>query len=148
MFMNRRMLCTLFAVLSLFAASAFADSQARIVRLSYVEGDVQIDRGDGHGFNRAFLNMPVIEGARLWTRNDGRVEVEFEDGSTARLTPETIMEFQRLRMKNDGRSTSINIQEGQAYFDISKKHPDDVTITVGQQYVTPQKSSHFRLGVS
>src|SRR5436305_8663618 len=107
--MFRRMLCTLFALLSLSVVSAFADSQARIVRLSYIEGDVQIDRGDGHGFNHAFLNMPVIEGTRLWTRNDGRVEVEFEDGSTARLTPDTIMEFQRLRTQNDARSTSMNI---------------------------------------
>ena len=41
--MCRRTLCTLFAVLALLAATAWADSQIRIVRLSYVEGDVQLD---------------------------------------------------------------------------------------------------------
>src|SRR5947209_19917330 len=39
-------------------------SQARIVRLSYVEGDVRIDRGGGEGFTKAFANMPLVEGAR------------------------------------------------------------------------------------
>jgi hypothetical protein len=146
--MFRRMLCTLFALLSLSAVSAFADSQVRIVRLSYVEGDVQIDRGDGNGFNRAFLNMPVIEGARLWARNDGQVEVEFEDGSTARLTPDTIMEFGQLRMQGEARLTLMNIQEGGAYFNFNKKHEDDLTVTAGQQYITPKKSSHFRLDVN
>ncbi|MCU1305462.1 MAG: hypothetical protein JWN45_157 [Acidobacteriaceae bacterium] len=142
--MNRRMLCTLVAVLSLFAASALADSQVRIVRLSYVDGDVQMDRGDGQGFHRAFLNMPVIQGSRLWTRNDGRAEIEFEDGSTTRLTPETILEFSSLSMRGEDRVTQMNLQEGEAYFNVSKKH-DDVTITVKQQYLTPQKSSHFRV---
>jgi hypothetical protein len=142
--MNRRMLCTLVAVLSLFAASALADSQVRIVRLSYVDGDVQMDRGDGQGFHTAFLNMPVIQGSRLWTRSDGRAEIEFEDGSTARLTPETILDFSNLSMRGEDRVTQMNLQEGEAYFNVNKKH-DDVTITVGQQLLTPQKSSHFRL---
>src|SRR5262245_44683723 len=58
-----------------------ADSQVRIVRLSYVDGDVQIDRRDGRGFERAILNMPVTSGVRLRTGDDARAEVEFEKGS-------------------------------------------------------------------
>ncbi|MCU1284581.1 MAG: hypothetical protein JWO13_931 [Acidobacteriales bacterium] len=145
--MSRRMLCIVFALLSLLAVPAWA-SQARAVRLSYIEGDVQIDRGDTHGFNSAFLNMPVIEGTRLWTRNSGRVEVEFEDGSTARLAPDSIVSFQQLRLENEQRLTLMNIQEGEVYFNVNKHKEDDFSIVVGQQSFTPQKASHFRLGVN
>src|SRR5437016_2859948 len=60
---------------------ALANSQARIVRLSDVEGTVQIDRDAGQGYERAFLNMPIVQGTKLWTKDDGRAEVEFEDGT-------------------------------------------------------------------
>src|SRR4029079_10802001 len=60
---------------------ALAESHARIVRLSYVQGSVMIDRNTGDGFEKAFLNMPVTEGMALETKDGGRAEVEFEDGS-------------------------------------------------------------------
>src|SRR5207302_9472714 len=55
---------TLFVLASLvlFAASAAADSRARIVRLSFVEGNVQMDQRDGRGLQKAFLNMPIGQG--------------------------------------------------------------------------------------
>ena len=46
-----------FAACSLFAVPALADSQARIVRLSDVQGSVQIDKNTGLGFENAFLNL-------------------------------------------------------------------------------------------
>src|SRR5690242_10370574 len=45
-----------------FAVPLLADSHARIVRLSYVDGDVQLDKGDGRGFNAAYMNMPMSHG--------------------------------------------------------------------------------------
>ena len=35
------------------------DSQARIVRISYVEGDVRLD--NGHGYESATMNVPLTE---------------------------------------------------------------------------------------
>ena len=46
---------TLFSLL--LAVPSFADSQARIVRLSQVDGDVQIDRNTGKGYEKAFINL-------------------------------------------------------------------------------------------
>jgi len=70
----------------LLAVPSFADSQVRIVRLSDVEGDVQIDRNTGQGYEKAFLNLPITQGAKLRAKSDGRAEVEFEDGTTVRIT--------------------------------------------------------------
>src|SRR5277367_5652765 len=86
--------------------SASAESKARIVRLSEVEGTVRIDRAAGDGFDKAFINLPVVEGSKLKTGKDGRAEVEFEDGSALRLAPDTEVEFTRLALGDDGRKFS------------------------------------------
>src|SRR5947207_13902369 len=56
-------LLTLAAVL--LALPAFADSQVRIVGVSWVDGHVQADRYTGQGCETACLNMPVTQGLKL-----------------------------------------------------------------------------------
>ena len=70
--MSTRKLCTLFALTILtcwLAVPSFADSQARIVRLSQVDGDVQIDRNTGQGYEKAFLNLPITQGTKVRDRS-------------------------------------------------------------------------------
>src|SRR5579864_974911 len=90
------------AVGALLALPAMAASQARIVRLSDVQGAVQIDKNTGLGFENAFINLPITQGTQLRTRDTGRAEVEFEDGSSMRLTPNTTVEFSSLGLSDSG----------------------------------------------
>jgi hypothetical protein len=132
----------------LLAAPALADSQARIVRLSDIEGNVQIDRRDGNGDQQALLNMPVVEGMRLWTGDDGRAEVEFEDGSTLRLVPNSTVTFSRLYLRdNGGRVTNVELGEGTAYFNIDLGKRDDFTIDFGRRTLSLERSARFRINV-
>ena len=62
---------------------------ARAVRLSYVEGEVHLYQGNQALTDKAVANTPLFEGARVETGNDGRAEVQFEDGSVARISPES-----------------------------------------------------------
>ena len=91
-------------VCTLCALPAVADSQVRIVRLSDVQGSVQIDKNTGLGFENAFLNLPITQGTQLRTRENGRAEIEFEDGSTLRLTPKTTVEFGTLGLTDGGQA--------------------------------------------
>src|SRR5436853_7668982 len=106
MVMNRRLGITLLVLAALFccllAVSAWADSQARIVRLSDVEGNLQIDRTTGDDYEKAFINMPITEGVRLRTTEDARAELEFEDGSTMHLVPNTIVAFTCFSLRGSG----------------------------------------------
>jgi FecR protein len=149
--MNRRFglaLLAFAALLSLFAVSAWADSQARIVRLSDVQGNVQMDRGTGEGYQKAFLNMPVTQGVRLRTAEDARAEVEFEDGSTIHLTPETTLHFTELSLRDSGAKLStVNVQQGEAYFDFTARKNDEFKVTFGHQSATLTKAAHFRVNV-
>src|SRR5215831_564944 len=99
-----------------FSVAAMADSHVRIVRLSAVEGSVQMDRNNGQGYGKAFLNMPVVQGAVLATRADARAEVEFEDGTTLRLTPGSTLEFTELALRDAGpRASTLTLKTGQMY---------------------------------
>src|SRR5512147_1159734 len=72
---------------------SFADSYARIVRLSDIDGAVDIDRNNGSGFEKALQNMPITQGVQLRTGPAGRAEIEFENGSVLRLVGDSKVEF-------------------------------------------------------
>jgi len=133
-------------VLALAPAPALADSHARIVRLSYVEGDVQIDRNLGQGYEKAIQNMPVTEGMKVATKN-GRLEIEFEDGSAVRVTPNSEMEFTELALRDSGaRVSTLTLKQGKAYFAYQEKQKEDeFTVAFGGERVKPDHSAHFRV---
>ncbi|PYY14826.1 MAG: hypothetical protein DMG61_08660 [Acidobacteria bacterium] len=132
-------------LLLILAAPLMADSHARIVRLSYVDGDVELDKGDGRGFNTAYMNMPISHGWKLWAR-DGQAEAEFEDGSSIRLTPDTLIVFSDLSLDSTGgRNTSVELQQGTAYFDIRHRDQDGFHLVAGRDRIELSKTAHFRL---
>src|SRR5271168_3086459 len=134
-------------VCALLALPAVADSQARIVRLSDVQGSVQIDKNTGLGFENAFLNLPVMQGAQLRTRGNGRVEIEFEDGSTMRLGPDTAVEFSTLGLTDAGQKVSeVNLSEGLAY--VNWLGSDGFTLNFSREKVALNHPAHFRLATS
>jgi hypothetical protein len=133
---------------SLLAVPAFADSQVRIVRLSQVDGAMQIDRNTGQGYERAFLNLPITEGAKLKAGAEGRAEVEFEDGSTLRLTPDTVVEFPQLSLRDSGASVStVNVVQGTAYVNFTASKNDEFTLHFGRETLGLSKASHLRIEV-
>ena len=132
----------------LLALPAFADSQARIVRLSQVDGNVQIDRRTGDGFESALENLPIAQGTRLATKDDGRVEIELEDGSTVRLAPNSSLEFTRLSLRDSGgKNTELDLTEGTAYFNIDLAKHDDFVVDLGHRSIHLERSARFRASV-
>ncbi len=134
---------------ALFALPAAAESQVRIVRLSDVQGGVQIDKNTGLGFENAFLNLPITQGTQLRTRDNGRAEIEFEDGSTLRLTPQTTVVFGTLGANDAGKRTSgVNLVEGRAYVNWLGKSGDEFTLNFSREKVTVTQPAHFRVAAS
>src|SRR5690349_2289345 len=153
---SRRLSSVLVAALAallisaLLAVSAFADSQVRIVRLSDLNGDVLIDRGAGQGFERALLNMPIVQGTTLWTKGaDARAEVEFENGSAVRLAPGSQIAFPQLSLRDSGvKASTVNVSQGTVYFMIRKDKQDDFQAQFGRETVDAPKSADFRVDVA
>lgn len=134
----------LLTVGSLFTLPAGASSQARIVRLSDVHGAVQINRNTGSGFERAFLNLPITQGTELKTLADGRAEVEFEDGSSLRLAPNSTLIFSALSLDDSGtRNSTVDLAAGMAYLNWLGK--DDVNLKFSHETVALDHPAHFRV---
>src|SRR5580704_6000838 len=95
--------------LSLGSQAVSADAgHARVIRLSLVQGDVRFTR-EAHGdpladqkaqWETAQANLPVRQGYVVATDN-GRAEVEFENGAMAFLNENTVLEFYELSL-DDG----------------------------------------------
>jgi hypothetical protein len=127
---------------------AWADPQIRIVRLSDVHGTVQIDKNAGLGFENAFANLPVTQGTKLRTRENGRAEIEFEDGSTLRVIPNTTVEFSVLGTSDDKRLSTVTLVEGRAYVNWLGKKGDGLTLNFAREKVETRPASHFRVASS
>jgi Family of unknown function (DUF6600)/FecR protein len=126
---------------------SLAASQARIVRLSDVKGEVRIDRNTGQ-IEKAILNLPIAQGTKLGATAGSFAEVEFEDGSTLHLTPGTAVEFSQLGLRASGAKVStLNVLQGVAYVNFLGSKDDEFTLTVGQEKLVLTPSSHIRLAV-
>ena len=139
-----------FAAISLLlVSSANAQSTARIVRLSYVNGDVQMDRGQGAGLDRALLNLPVIQGSRIVTAN-GEAEVELEDGSTVRVAPSSDVTFPVLALRNGGGTDSVVlVTHGTAYIEFFHRDGAEMTLALpGRAAVQLRRSVRFKSGAT
>src|SRR5258708_10133209 len=133
----------------LVALPAFSDSQVRMVRLSDVEGSLQIARDSAQDFDKAFVNLPVAQGATLRSRDGGRAEVEFEDGTTIRLTPNSTVQFTQLSLLDSGSKVStIQVKQGTAYVDFASEKNEEFTILFGREKLGLTHSAHLRVGVS
>ena len=120
-------------------------SKVRIVRLSEVKGEVQLDRQTGKGFESAMANLPVIEGEKLQTGN-GVAEVEFEDNSTVRVAQNSLVEFPRLELLPSGaKASAVNVLQGTVYVSLVNTKGNEFTLTAGQQKINLPPDSHIRL---
>ncbi len=122
-------------------------SHARIVRISYVDGEVRIDHGQG--YESATMNVPVAEHNWMQTRSDGWAEVQFEDGSMVRLAPDTVVAFTELGRSSSGSTvTTIDLDQGEAEFKVLQVAPSDggqFQVTVKNKTVTLDRAASFRV---
>ncbi len=120
-------------------------SKVRIVRLSEVKGQVQLDRNTGRGFESVMANFPIVEQSRLRT-GEGVAEVEFEDNSTLRLGPDSVVEFPRLdRLPSGATASSVHLVKGMAYVSLVKTPGNEFTLLFGQKELALPPASHIRL---
>ena len=77
-------------------------SHARVVRLSYPSGTVTLKRMASKEDEKALLNTPIQEGFELSTGVASYAEVEFENGSTARIGEQSKLLFTELALDAHG----------------------------------------------
>jgi hypothetical protein len=149
----RSIFLTLLVMLFAGWRPAAADSShARIIRLSLVQGDVRFTR-DVHGdplssdkatWEGATLNLPIRQGYVVAT-DQGRAEVEFENGAMAFLAKNTVLEFYDLSLEDGAKTTRLVLRQGTASFSVNPGSEDYFSVTGGDFTVEADGRARFRL---
>ncbi|MGB7985361.1 MAG: FecR domain-containing protein [Terracidiphilus sp.] len=90
---------------------------AQIVRVSYMEGDVRVERGEenakttGVTWEKAVANLPLETGYSLVT-GEGRAEIEFEDTSTLYLGSHSVLLFSDMHTEGGVPYTELALLTG------------------------------------
>jgi hypothetical protein len=104
-----------------------AKSHARVVRLSYVSGTVMLKRPGSTEEETALLNTPIQEGFELSTAATSYAEVEFENGSTARVGELSKLLFHQLALDANGNKLNgMTFGQGYATFHFIPEHQSHV----------------------
>ncbi len=120
-------------------------SHVRVVRLSYVQGTVAVKRPGATEWAKALVNTPIQEGFELSTSANSYAEVQFENGSTARLGELSKLQFSQLALAADGgKLNHLTLSDGYATFHFMPERGDDYSVIVAGTTLTPRGKSEFR----
>ena len=124
-----------------------AVSHARVVRLSYVSGTVMLKRPGATAEETALLNTPIQEGFELSTSATSYAEVEFENGSTARLGELSKVIFQQLALDANGNKLNgMTFSQGYATFHFIPEHQSRVQRReIGAAHLESEDRDSYRL---
>ena len=152
-FASRSLFCFALFLLTTNVPRAAADSShARVIRLSLVEGDVRFTR-EAHGdpladakavWEKAEANLPIRHGYVVATDN-GRAEVEFENGAMAFLSENTVLDFYDLSLNDGARTTRLVLRQGSASFYVNPAGDDYFSVTGGDFTVEASSKTSFRV---
>jgi hypothetical protein len=107
-----------------------------------------VNRKTGNGFEPTMLNMPIVEGEKLKTA-EGYAEVEFEDNSTLRVAPNSLVEFPLLALRSSGaKASTVNVVRGMVYVNLQSTKGNEFLLVAGGKNVTVTPSTYLRMMVA
>jgi hypothetical protein len=108
-------------------------SHARVIRLSFVEGNVTVERPDVQGWAQAPVNTPLQQGFKLSTGENSFAEVQLENGSAIRLGEQSTIDFTELGLAPNGSTINrVELRQGYATF-----HPLPSRLGESLEVMTP-----------
>ena len=92
------------------------DVKARVVRISLINGDVNLKRSGNEDWEPVRLNYPLVEGDTVTTAKDSRLEIQIDARNFVRLAPGSILRIVTLR--DEG--IAMSLVEGTATVRLAK----------------------------
>src|ERR1700730_3921007 len=118
----------LFAVLS----SAQVDIPSGVARMSLIQGDVSVQRGDAGDWSAAALNQPFVGGDRISTGDGSQAELQrrhsnilrLGNNAHAKIAPLVRAKIERAQI--DRAQIQVQIGQGLAYYPVFKDSEAEV----------------------
>src|SRR6266404_6341073 len=115
----------------------------RVVRLSLADGQVLVSHPGSNVWEEAPVNLPLEEGDTLATE-DGRAAIEFENGATAYLAENTVLQFTQLNFSGGGRITQLNLTQGAGTFYANLTRQDSFRVVTSTFEAAIPERAEFR----
>ena len=149
---NRFVQSVLFAALLSIALATPALAEGakpfRAARLTFVQGEVHVARANGFAKDAAVLNMPLLEGSVISSGQDGQAEIEFEDGSLIRLTPNSGLSLLSLSVDASGNyNTRMALVGGLAYLELRAGTRYQYSLDAGGDVISPIENATVRVNL-
>ncbi|MDZ7640179.1 MAG: DUF6600 domain-containing protein [Bryobacterales bacterium] len=122
---------------------AQTDAGNGVARVSFLRGDVTIQRGDSGDLTEAAINAPLVSGDRILTGPGSRAEVQFDYGHFARMAPNAEVRMQELRPER----YLIAVAEGTVSFSRVDDAESEVEINTPSISVRPARRGNYRISV-
>jgi hypothetical protein len=118
------------------------------VRLSSVEGQVRIAQDSQLLADPALVNTPLFEGTQVLTSQDGRAELQFEDGSVVRLSPNSSLTLAALNRRGGNGNAEVVLDGGLGYFELhSEVAANQIQVRFGSSVVTASGFAVLRINL-
>ncbi len=111
------------------------------LRISLIEGDVQVRTGDTGEWVPASINMPLMDGDQIWVPEGGRTELQLRDGSFLRLDENSALEI--LTVEKD--SFQFYLTEGRSYANFRGLKETLLQIDTPDSSIRVYDRSNFRI---
>lgn len=121
------------------------DVTARVVRTSLLTGEVTLRRAGNSEWERATLNLPLVEGDTLATGRDARLEIQIDARNFVRVGADSVLRIVTLREEG----IALSLVQGTATlrlarFDHAKEYFE---IDAPKTTMTAEKTGLYRLDV-
>ncbi len=133
----------LFAFLVLNPVFAFSEDLG-LVRLSLIEGDVQVLIKDSTDWTAAEVNLPLNEGDRIWVADNSKAEFQIRGGVYARMDGNTALDI--LTISPD--SAQFYLDQGHVYINNRRGGIQTVQVDTPQSSLRSYDNSIMLIDVS
>jgi hypothetical protein len=120
-----------------------ADQQHSAARISVVDGQANVRRGDNGEMVAAAINAPLLSQDHLVTAGDGRSEVELDSGDVIRIAPNTDVAFASLQYNN----YQVQLGVGSILYRVLRDTGAQAEIDTPSLAVHPTQPGEYRVSV-
>ncbi|HLL75208.1 MAG TPA: DUF6600 domain-containing protein [Pyrinomonadaceae bacterium] len=122
------------------------EETARVARVSLIRGDVSVRRAGGEKWERATLNLPLVEGDRLATGADSRLEIQIDARNFLRVGEYATLDIVTLREEG----VALSLPEGTATLRLARfdREREYFEIDAPGTTVAAERAGLYRLDVT